>query len=121
MDLPSPGTGFRRRRTRSAPPRFAPGVRPLPVDATAPMELVLAEDAAGHLVLLDPWHPACETVESAADVLLLGIARLATRHLRPPTLVALQLRGRVAVEGAEACNALLAFAAETRAGPAQHR
>lgn len=92
--------------------RLVPGVRPLAVQADARMELVLAEDAAGGLVLLDPWHPACETVESAGDVLLLGIVHLATRHLHASSLATLRARGRVAVDGAEACNALLAFAAD---------
>ncbi|GAB2503898.1 hypothetical protein [Lysobacter humi (ex Lee et al. 2017)] len=113
MDAQSPGPALRRRRARSTQAaRFVPGVRPQPVDPAARMEFVLAEDVAGRLVLLDPWHPACETLDAADDVLLLGVAPLATRHLRPATLVALQLRGRVAIEGAEACNALLAFIAD---------
>lgn len=117
MDLRSPGPVLRR-RLRAPSSRLVPGVRPLALQADARMELVLAEDATGGLVLLDPWHPACETVESAGDVLLLGIVRLAAGHLHAPTLTALRARGRVAVDGAEACNALLAFAADHPAATA---
>lgn len=80
---------------------------PCPMDDI--LSVVLFEDVAGRLVLVDARR---EPPQDDGAMLRIGRARIVLRHLGMPVTTRLLADGHVAVDGADALNVLLAFADE---------
>lgn len=74
------------------------------------LPVLLFEDVAGRLVLVDARYAALR--QDDGPLLRIGRARIVLRHLGAQVTARLLADGRVVVEGADALNVLLAFADE---------